>query len=132
MNVLHFLKYKKCIFLFSFMFLLLSSCEVLHNFGYPNKVNFRSCGGEIVVSGDDVFHAVQIENGNGDCLVHEKGDIAEADTIIIAYDWLTVKYKHYDSKITIIAEPNTTHKSRRYYVSFMVKNSLADIKVTQN
>ena len=118
--------------MFSFVFLLLSSCDVFNNYGYPHKVNFNSRGGERIVSGNEVAYNICISNYNGDILAKEE-QIAETDTFLLTYEWLTVKYRRlYESNIIINADPNVTGKSRHCYIDLGIMDSGATIKVTQN
>lgn len=109
--------------------LLLSGCEKMDNFGYPSKVSFGREGGIKVVSGDHYLYNLEIAdyNGDGECSQNSMDD----DSLIVTYKWLTIKAKTRDNDLTIIAEPNTTGKSRKLYIYGGVQNQFAEIKVTQ-
>ena len=109
--------------------LLLSGCERMDNFGYPSKVNFGREGGIKVVSGNDIFHYLEVADYNGDGASSENS--LDDDSLIVTYKWLTIKAKTRDNNLTIIAEPNPTGKSRKLYIYGDVTNQFAEIKVTQ-
>ena len=94
--------------------LLLSGCERMDNFGYPSKVSFGREGGIKVVSGNDIFHYLEIADYNGDGASSENS--LDDDSLIVTYKWLTIKAKTRDNNLTIIAEPNPTGKSRKLYI----------------
>ena len=109
--------------------LLLSGCERMDNFGYPSKVSFGREGGIKVVSGDHYLYNLEIADYNGDGAGSENS--LDDDSLIVTYKWLTIKAKTRDNDLTIIAEPNTTGKSRKLYIYGGVQNQFAEIKVTQ-
>ena len=111
--------------------LLFTSCNSFNNYGYPSKVTFDSWGGEKKVYGEDGLYTLDISDFNG-VLANAIRDTI-ADSLIVTYDWLTAKTRVYDFGygLTIIAEPNTTGKKRSLYVSGMVDDSFAEIKITQ-
>ena len=101
----------------------------MDNFGYPSKVSFGREGGIKVVSGDHYLYNLEIADYNGDGAGSENS--LDDDSLIVTYKWLTIKAKTRDNDLTIIAEPNTTGKSRKLYIYGGVQNQFAEIKVTQ-
>lgn len=57
---------------------------------------------------------------------------SEVDTIVVTNDWLSVRWKLFDSKLIVTAQPNATGKKRKLYIRGMVDNFFADIKVVQH
>ena len=112
--------------------LLLTSCEIFDNRGYPFKVNFGSQGGTQKVFGDEGIYTLEIADYNANGTSAQRDTIT--DSLIVTYEWLTAKAKmiDFDRSITLIAEPNKTGKKRRFYVRGMVDNYSIDIKVTQS
>lgn len=111
--------------------LLLASCIPWDNYGFPGIVKFGKEGGSKVCVGSEGFYHISIHDydGNGPGTITQ----GEYDTVIVTYDWLTVKYKY---PLTVphfkmTAQPNTTGKKRTLYVSVAVDDFSADIKVTQ-
>ena len=121
----------KILFISLLISFLLVSCENAHNFGYPRKVTFDKDGGSKICSGTSNCFVVDITDYNGND--HTTTTNGENDTIIVTYDWLSVKYVRFgDAKLKLEALPNTTGRKRRLYVSGMVNDFFADIKVTQH
>jgi len=120
----------KILFISLLISFLLVSCENAHNFGYPRKVTFEKEGGSKICSGTSSFYDVDITDYNGN--EHTTTTNGENDTIIVTYDWLSVKYERIGTKVKLEALPNTTGRKRTLYVSGMVDDSFADIKVTQH
>jgi hypothetical protein len=109
---------------------LLAACNSTDNYGYPSNITFEKEGGTKVCSGTSGCYLVEIHEYNGDGnATYSKG---ENDTIIATYDWLTVKFRQYTEVLSITASPNTTGKKRTLYLSGMVNDFSADIKVTQH
>ncbi|EGN57929.1 hypothetical protein PRBRB14_16690 [Hallella multisaccharivorax DSM 17128] len=122
---------KREIYLISLLLsLLLVACGSTDNYGYPSHITFEKDGGTKVCSGTSGCYQVEIHDYNGDGnTTYSKG---ENDTIIATYDWLTVKFRLYTEVLKITALPNTTGKKRTLYLSGMVNDFSADIKVTQH
>ena len=121
----------KILFISLLISFLLVSCENAHNFGYPRKVTFDKGGGSKICSGTSNCYIVDITDYNGND--HTTTTNGENDTIIVTYDWLSVKYiECIGTKVKLEALPNTTGRKRTLYVSGMVDDSFADIKVTQH
>ncbi len=121
---------KRLICLLALPMLLIASCDDTDNYGYPSKVSFGREGGTITVMGDYSFYNIAIRDydGNG------KEDSylpTQNDTLVISYQWLTVKALSHEHKIILIAEPNNEGSSRKLYVTAAVDNFDAEIKVTQ-
>ncbi len=110
------------------MSLLFASCDLIpiggsfveKDFGYPGSVTFSNEGGEKVFGGDDFHQAIIVSSK--DPKTREYREYNEADsTECYVFDWLRVEYKKsmyldaavYANELKIIAEPNTTGKSRK-------------------
>ncbi|MDD7303143.1 MAG: hypothetical protein SPF56_08265 [Bacteroidaceae bacterium] len=120
-----------CYFALLLLSIFFVACNRFDNYGYPSKITFGREGGTRTCEGEHTFYHVDISdyNGNDENTITE----GENDTIVVTKDWLSVKYRvGRDYDVKIIASPNTTGKKRSLYVSGMVDNSFADIKVTQN
>lgn len=113
---------------------LLASCGSSDNYGYPYKVTFGKEGGTKICSGTSTCYTVEITdyNGNGESASIDvtKG---ENDSVVTTYQWLTVTHKPSSGPyLKLTAQPNHTGKKRKLYVSGMVDDSFAEIKVVQN
>ena len=104
----------------------LAGCTNLDNYGYPKSLSFGKEGGQKVVKGDDGIYHLTISNYNGD------GNYSDGDSIIVTYEWLTVKCAKFDDTWTIIAEPNTTGKNRKLYVYGAVDDGDAEMTIKQS
>ncbi|WP_296092576.1 hypothetical protein [Alloprevotella tannerae] len=94
--------------------LLFTSCGKVGNYGYPSKVVFNNSGGSKEVKGNDYPDMIEIADYDGESnavQLHQAGD-----SMIVSYQWLTVKAKKGERKFTIIAEPKKGGKSRKLYV----------------
>ncbi|WP_028896563.1 BACON domain-containing protein [Prevotella sp. HUN102] len=112
--------------------LLLAACAPLDNYGFPRIMKFGKEGGSKVCVGSESFGNISIHDydGNGPGTITQ----GEYDTVIVTYDWLTVKYRYPQFTVThfkMTAQPNTTGRKRTLYVSVAVDDFSADIKVTQ-
>lgn len=105
--------------------ILMGSCSILDNYGYPGKISFGSEGGTKEISGDDYPYTLEITNTDDDGvnvgILYD--EFASSDSFWVSHKWLTVKAKKGDNKIFITAEPNTTGRSRTLYVSGMIDDS---------
>ncbi len=124
----------RCLIAFISLSCLLISCWNTDNYGYPSKITFGKEGGNKVCSGTSSCYTVEIYNYNGD---GESASIdvikGENDSVIVTYQWLTVTYKpSAGPQLKITAQPNHTRKERKLYVSGMVDDSFAEIKVVQH
>lgn len=126
--------------------LLFVSCDLIPigsmeqevNFGYPESVTFSNEGGERVFGGDDFHQAIILSNK--DPKTREYGGYNEVDSVeYYVFDWLKVEYKkpmryaNVDAnELRIIAEPNTTGRSRELTIQVSQPNlSFQSIKVKQ-
>lgn len=126
--------------------LLFVSCDLIPigsmeqevNFGYPESVTFSNEGGERVFGGDDFHQAIILSSK--DPKTREYGGYDEVDSVeYYVFDWLKVEYKkpmRYASvdanELRIIAEPNTTGRSRELTIQVSQPNlSYQSIKVKQ-
>jgi len=115
--------------------ILVASCNVAHNSGYPHKVHIGSDGGSIVVSGDGSL--------GGDVSVYEFDDATEhstpsrndtvyQDSFCIRHKWMTVRWAYAAHSFVVEAEPNTTGKSRKMWIRLgLWPDDDADVTVIQ-
>ena len=129
-----------------FVLFWLASCTPMHNYGYPHRLRIGVRGGTRVIAGWDTFYDIDItdRDGNGASYQPFYGERADSltalqqdsldywpDSIAVTYQWLTVKSAWCDNKLTLIAEPNTTGKSRSLWVALWIMDSFAEIKIVQ-
>lgn len=116
----------------------IGSMEQEVNFGYPESVTFSNEGGERVFGGDDFHQAIILSSK--DPKTREYGGYDEVDSVeYYVFDWLKVEYKkpmRYASvdanELRIIAEPNTTGRSRKLTIQVSQPDlSFQSIKVKQ-
>lgn len=113
-------------------FMVLCACDTSNNFGYPSKITFSNDGGEKIVQGDDSFYNIEIANYNGDGKSSSPIMPGNSnDTLVVNYQWLTIKMKWGETKMFLTAEPNTTNKKRTLYVRGNITDDFAEIKVEQ-
>ena len=112
--------------------------EQEEDFGYPESVTFSNEGGERVFGGDDFHQAIILSSK--DPKTREYGGYNEVDSVeYYVFDWLKVEYKkpmryaNVDAnELRIIAEPNTTGRSRELTIQVSQPNlSFQSIKVKQ-
>ena len=114
------------------MLLVVVSCDSLDNYGYPWKVSFGREGGTRIVTGEQSFYTLAIRDYDGKGKEQSWGwPNGPEDTLVVAYQWLTIKALPYQQKMILIAEPNNGRKGRTLYVTAAVDNFDAEIKVTQ-
>lgn len=110
--------------------LLFTGCGETGNYGYPSKVVLTKSGGSKEVKGNDAPYLIEINDydGNGEV---SKVFGAAGDSMIVSYQWLTIKAKKGDTKLQLIAAPKQSGKSRTLYVHAPVMDTGAEIKVVQ-
>ena len=110
--------------------LLFAGCGETGNYGYPSKVVLTKSGGSKEVKGNDSPYLIEIHDydGNGEV---SKVFGAAGDSMIVSYQWLTIKAKKGDTKLQLIATPKQSGKSRTLYVHAPVMDTGAEIKVVQ-
>ena len=110
--------------------LLFTCCGETGNYGYPSKVVLTKSGGSKEVKGNDALYLIEIcdYDGNGEV---SKVFGAAGDSMIVSYQWLTIKAKKGDTKLQLIATPKQSGKSRKLYVHAPITDSEAEIKVVQ-
>ena len=110
--------------------LLFTGCGETGNYGYPSKVVLTKSGGSKEVKGNDSPYLIEIHDydGNGEV---SKVFGATGDSMIVSYQWLTIKAKKGDTKLQLIAAPKQSGKSRTLYVHAPVMDTGAEIKVVQ-
>ena len=110
--------------------LLFIGCGETGNYGYPSKVVLTKSGGSKEVKGNDALYLIEIcdYDGNGEV---SKVFGAAGDSMIVSYQWLTIKAKKGDTKLQLIAAPKQSGKSRTLYVHAPVMDTGAEITVVQ-
>ena len=110
--------------------LLFTGCGETGNYGYPSKVVLTKSGGSKEVKGNDSPYLIEIldYDGNGEV---SKVFGAAGDSMIVSYQWLTIKAKKGEVKLLLIAAPKQSGKSRTLYVHAPVMDTGAEIKVVQ-
>lgn len=110
--------------------LLFIGCGETGNYGYPSKVVLTKSGGSKEVKGNDSPYLIEIHDydGNGEV---SKVFGAAGDSMIVSYQWLTIKAKKGDTKLQLIATPKQSGKSRTLYIHAPVMDTGAEIKVVQ-
>ena len=110
--------------------LLFAGCGETGNYGYPSKVVLTKSGGSKEVKGNASPYLIEIldYDGNGEV---SKVFGAAGDSMIVSYQWLTIKAKKGEAKLLLIAAPKQSGKSRTLYVHAPVMDTGAEIKVVQ-
>ncbi|MBR5851879.1 MAG: hypothetical protein IKY73_05090 [Bacteroidaceae bacterium] len=116
----------------------IGSMEQEVNFGYPESVTLSNEGGVRVFGGNDFYQAIILSSKKPK--IREYSGYNDVDsTEYYVFDWLKVEYKkpmRYAgvdaNELRIIAEPNTTGKSRELTIQVSQPNlSFQSIKVKQ-
>ena len=110
--------------------LLFTGCGETGNYGYPSKVVLTKSGGSKEVKGNDSPYLIEIRDYDGN------GEVSKVfgehkDSLIVSYQWLTIKAKKGEGKLLLIATPKQSGKSRKLYVHAPITDSEAEIKVVQ-
>ena len=105
--------------IFCLLTLICVACSKEIDLGYPTTVTFSSDGGEQIISSSKPFYGAYIQNyDNGDHGSVEQKD--EFGNQYSTYKWLTIVYNEqentYANQLTLIAEPNTSGKSRQLWI----------------
>ena len=108
---------------------VMTSCEKEVDLGYPQTVNFAKDGGEKIVTGVEPFTDAHIH----DYKSGEDGEFVprEDDIQCQVYEWLTIEYLANSTELKIIAEPNTSAKSRQLHIELHSGQEYHVIKVEQ-
>lgn len=109
--------------------LLATSCWTRDNLDYPILLSFPKEGDTRIINGNGYFYSWEIldYDGNGNATLNSEKD----DSLSVTYQWLTLKCRKYEHKITLIAAPNTTGRNRKLYISGSGANIYSEIKVKQ-
>ena len=93
---------------------IMTSCEKEVDLGYPKMVTFTKDGGEKVIAGTTNFTDAHIH----DYTSGEDGEFVprEDEMWCQVYKWLTIEYLANSTELKIIAEPNTSGKSRKLHI----------------
>ena len=93
---------------------VMTSCEKEVDLGYPKTVSFTKDGGEKVITGTTNFtdaHIHDYKSGDDGEYVPREDEIESQ-----VYKWLTIEYIPHGTELKIIAEPNTSGKSRKLHI----------------
>lgn len=103
------------------------SCEDYErdNHGFPKEVILLGTGDTKIVAGDKGPLSIHIEGAE----YEYKQDV---DSAILRKDWLTVKFKPYDTRFELIAEPNATGKKREIGLRMEFGDSYGLMQAKQN
>lgn len=107
----------------------MTSCEKEVDFGYPQSVNFTKDGGEKVITGTTKFtdaHIHDYKSGEDGAFVPREDDIE-----CQVYEWLTIEYLANSTELKIIAEPNTSGKSRKLHIELHLRQEYQVVEVNQ-
>ena len=120
--------------IFCLVALLCVACSKEIDLGYPATVTFSAEGGEKVISSSKPFYGAYIQDYNSG----DAGSVSPEDEFgnrYSTYKWLTIKYNEqentYANELTIIAEPNTTGKSRELWLELYSGPDYQVVKVKQ-
>ena len=108
---------------------VMTSCEKEADFGYPQSVNFTKDGGEKVITGTTKFtdaHIHDYKSGEDGAFVPREDDIQ-----CQVYEWLTIEYLANSTELKIIAEPNTSGKSRKLHIELHLRQEYQVVEVKQ-
>ena len=108
---------------------VMTSCEKETDFGYPQSVNFTKDGGEKVITGTTNFtgaHIHDYKSGEDGAFVPREDDIK-----CQVYEWLTIEYLANSTELKIIAEPNTSGKSRKLHIELHLRQEYQVVEVKQ-
>ena len=108
---------------------VMTSCEKEVDLGYPQTVTFTADGGEKIVTGVEPFtdaHIHDYKSGEDGEFVHREDGIQ-----CQVYEWLTIEYLANSTELKIIAEPNSSGKSRKLHIELHSGQEYHVIKVEQ-
>ena len=121
---------KKLFTLFALVIaVVMTSCEKEVDLGYPTSVTFTADGGEKIVTGVEPFTDAHIH----DYKSGEDGEFVprEDDIQCQVYEWLTIEYLANSAELKIIAEQNSSGKSRKLHIELHSGQEYHVIKVEQ-
>lgn len=93
---------------------IMTSCDKEVDMGYPTRVVFTMDGGEKIVTGVVPFtnaHIHDYKSGEQGSVLATEGDIDSE-----VFKWLKIEYVVHSTELKIIAEPNTSGKSRELHI----------------
>ena len=93
---------------------VMTSCEKKVDLGYPTSATFTADGGEKTITGVEPFTDAHIHDYNSG----DQGSVLpnEGDVDIEVFKWLKIEYVAHSTELKIIAEPNTSAKSRQLHI----------------
>ena len=121
---------KKIFTLFALVIaVVMTSCEKEVDMGYPTSVLFTADGGENTISGIEPFtdaHIHDYKSGEQGSVLPTEGDFDSE-----VFKWLKIEYVPHSTELKIIAEPNTTGKSRELHIELYSGQEYHITKVKQ-
>ena len=99
--------------------LLCTSCVEEVDLGYPYHVIFPKEGGEQIITGDESYVSIEITNYDEDGTEYDE------------FEWLKVESKYNSNELKIYAEPNTSGKLRKLYITINAGPEYQEIQVLQ-
>ena len=121
---------KKLFTLFALVIaVVMTSCEKEVDLGYPTSVTFTADGGEKIVTGVEPFTDAHIHDYNSG----DQGSVmpSEGDVDIEVFKWLKIEYVAHSTELKIVAEPNSSGKSRQLHIELHSGQEYHVIKVEQ-
>lgn len=109
--------------------MLMTSC-IDDNSGYPSDVYFTSEGGSQTITGYGGSHSFFLNRYGQDDLVHDELD--ENNNSVVELDWVKVIKFNNTHGVNIVAQPNTTGKERKMYLSFYRINQRIMVTIHQS
>ena len=87
--------------------MMLASCVIEQDHGYPDSVTFAKEGGTKTIKGKQAFYTFKIISDGNIIPPHSSGG-----TLAAQHNWLTVKAPEGGSEITLTAQPLANGQSR--------------------
>ena len=107
--------------------ILLSSCVIEQDHGYPDSVTFSKEGGTKTIKGKRAFYTFKIISDGNITPPHSSGG-----TLAAQHNWLTVKAPEGGREITLTAQPLANGQSRTLLILLEFPDSdLAGVDVIQ-
>lgn len=115
---------RKILPLLTVVLMFASACQLTtqDQKGYPKRVKIDGAGGTDTIYGNGYFVHLSI----GD-----KGCWRDDSTIVVSYDWLTVKHPLGSTMLIITAQPNETNRKRKLWIDGLFGSEYAEIDVIQ-
>lgn len=116
--------------------MMMTSCNIVHNSGYPHKIYINGSGGSKTIFGEGYLSSDVSVYEFGNATAHSDtslNDTVKRDSFLIQYKWLTVKWKYRGQSLIVEANPNTTGKNRKMWIRLgMALENDAEVTIVQN